>query len=76
MRKDIINQVDAIFDWLLANKRVKLKGKYKQVNDEELKGNSSCKWHVIAGHSTKNYVILRNVIQYIFNKIKAYKVRW
>ena len=58
-----INQANDIFDWLLANKRVKFKGKHKQMTDEELKGKSYCKCHRVVGHSTKNYVIFRNVIQ-------------
>jgi hypothetical protein len=58
-----INQANDIFDWLLANKKVKFKGKHKQMTDEELKGKSYCKCHRVVGHSTKNYVIFRNVIQ-------------
>jgi hypothetical protein len=58
-----INQANDIFDWLLANKRVKFKGKHKQMTDKELKGKSYCKCHRVVGHSTKNYVIFRNVIQ-------------
>jgi len=58
-----INQANAIFDWLSANKKVKFKGKHKQMTNEELKGKSYCKCHRVIGHSTKNYVIFRNVIQ-------------
>jgi hypothetical protein len=33
------------------------------MTDKELKGKSYCKCHRVVGHSTKNYVIFRNVIQ-------------
>lgn len=57
------NQVYVIFDWLLANKKLKVKKKYKQMGYEELKGKSYCKCHGVIDHLTNKFVIFKDIIQ-------------
>ena len=60
-----LDKADVIFDWLLYNKRIKIKGTHKLPPSEELYGKKFCKWHSSSTHSTNNYVVFKNILQYL-----------
>ncbi|KAL6286534.1 hypothetical protein ACE6H2_010924 [Prunus campanulata] len=63
-------RVEAIFDLLLTEKKVKLCFGHKIPKAEELKGKTFCKYHSSWSHSTNNCIVLRDVIQKLIDEKK------
>ncbi|CAL2240746.1 unnamed protein product [Prunus armeniaca] len=65
-----LTRVEAIFDLLVTEKKVKLSFGQKISKPEELKGKTFCKYHSSWSHNTNNYVVLRDVIQKLIDEKK------
>ncbi|CAL9021407.1 unnamed protein product, partial [Prunus brigantina] len=65
-----LTRAEAIFDLLLAEKKVKLSFGHKIPKPEELKGKTFCKYHSSWSHNTNNCVVLGNVIQKLIDEKK------
>ncbi|XP_021822265.1 uncharacterized protein LOC110763735 [Prunus avium] len=65
-----LTRAEAIFDLLLAEKKVKLSFGHKIPKAEELKGKTFCKYHSSWSHGTNNCVVLRDVIQKLIDEKK------
>lgn len=72
-RQISLNKADQIFDWLLANKKIQLKGKHNIPSSNEFKGKEFCKWYNTFAHATNNCVVFRNIIQ---DQIEAKDLRF
>ncbi|XP_021822417.1 uncharacterized protein LOC110763842 [Prunus avium] len=65
-----LTRAEAIFDLLVAEKKVKLSFSHKTPKPEELKGKTFCKYHSSWSHNTNNCVVLRDVIQKLIDEKK------
>lgn len=63
-----LSKVDQIFDMLFKAKQIKLVGKHKVPNHEELCRKSYCKWNNSFTHLTNKCIMFCNVIQKRINK--------
>ena len=58
-----VKKCDEIFDWLLKFKKIKLVGRHKERDPNEIKGKIYYKWHYAFSHKTSDCVSFRNRIQ-------------
>ncbi|XP_021817032.1 uncharacterized protein LOC110759283 [Prunus avium] len=65
-----LTRAEAIFDLLLAEKKVKLSFGHKIPEPDEFKGKTFCKYHSSWSHNTNNCVVLRDVIQKLIDEKK------
>ncbi|XP_021829945.1 uncharacterized protein LOC110770168 [Prunus avium] len=65
-----LTRAEAIFDLLLAEKKVKLSFGHKIPKPDELKGKTFCKYHSSWSHNTNNCVVLRDIIQKLIDEKK------
>ena len=63
-----IAMADQIFDYMIADRQIRLPHNVKLPSTSELKGKEYCKWHNSWRHGTNNCLVFRNILQDMIEK--------